>query len=63
MNKVSLDMLFKLKKGTKLRLRDDRVIELTSNYDADIVGYRYIEVGKDNEEIISSLTVRNSEIL
>ena len=63
MRKVTLDDMFKLKKGMKIRLGDDKVIELTSDYDADIVGYKYIEEGGNTEETISSLAIRAGEIL
>ena len=64
MEKVSLEMMFTLKKGMKLRMPDGKEIELTSNYMSDFVGYMCREIGSDSEEErLSSLYVSGCEIL
>lgn len=45
MRKICPEDMFRLKKGTKIRLKDDRVIVLTSDYIQDGLKYEYD--GKD----------------
>ena len=61
--KIDPVKMFSLKKGTRIRLKDDRIIELTSDYIQDSVSYTYKEVGKTTEETISCLRLSGCHIL
>ena len=63
MERIDPAEMFSLKKGTRIQLKDGRIIELTSDYIQDSVSYTYKEVDKTTEDTISCLRLSGSYII
>ena len=61
--RIKPEEMFSLKKGTRVRVKDGRVLELTSDYNRESVSYKCREEGSDTEITISVLTLNGCDVL
>ena len=63
MNKIKPQDMFSLPKGTKIKLKDGRTIELLSDYIRDGLKYEYVDCDSNETDYIVCLKLGGCEII